>query len=57
MLAGVLGAAICHWGLPVEAVILMALPMVPIQALLLERSYALRFPGPGLSAAAAMAEG
>jgi hypothetical protein len=31
--------------------------MVPIQALLLERSYALRFPGGGLSAAAAMAEG
>jgi DHA1 family inner membrane transport protein len=57
MLAGVLGAAMCHWGLPVEAVILMALPMVPFQALLLERSYALRFPGPGLSAAAAMAEG
>jgi MFS transporter, DHA1 family, inner membrane transport protein len=57
MLAGVLGAAMCFWGLPVEAVILMALPMVPIQALLLERSYALRFPGDSFSAAAAIAEG
>jgi MFS transporter, DHA1 family, inner membrane transport protein len=51
MIAGILGAAMCYWGLPVAAVILMALPMVPVQALLLERSYALRFPG-GLSAAA-----
>ncbi len=38
-------------GLPVEAAILLALPMVLVQALLLERSYALQSPA-GLGAAA-----
>jgi len=42
VLAGVIAAAMCYWGLPLEAVILLALPMVPVQALLLERSYALQ---------------
>jgi len=50
MLAGGIAAAMCHWGLPVEAAILLALPMVLVQALLLERSYALQLPN-GLSAA------
>jgi Major Facilitator Superfamily len=54
VVAGGLAAAMCYWGLPVEAVILLALPMVPVQALLLERSYALQFPT-GLSAAASYA--
>jgi len=51
VLAGGLAAAMCYCGLPVEAAILLALPMVPVQALLLERSYALQFSN-GLSAAA-----
>ena len=50
-LAGGLAAAMCYWGLPVEAAILLALPMVLVQALLLERSYALQSPA-GLGAAA-----
>ena len=54
--AGGLAAAMCYWGLPVEAAILLALPMVLVQALLLERSYALLFPA-GFGAAPAMAEG
>ena len=54
-LGGALAAAICYWGLPIEAAILMGLPMVFVQALLLERSYALQFPA-GLGAAVA-AEG
>jgi MFS family permease len=49
-LAGGIAAAMCYWGLPVDAVILLALPMVPVQALLLERSYALQSPA-GLGAA------
>jgi len=57
MLAGALAAAMCYCGLPVEAAILLALPMVPVQALLLERSYALQFPNGLSAAAAAMAEG
>jgi MFS transporter, DHA1 family, inner membrane transport protein len=56
VLAGGLAAAMCYWGLPVEAAILLALPMVLVQALLLERSYALQFAN-GLSAAAVTAEG
>ena len=39
-LAGLIAAAFCALGLPVEAAILLALPMVFMQALLLERSYA-----------------
>jgi MFS family permease len=35
VLAGGIAAAMCYWGLPIEAVILLALPMVPVQALLL----------------------
>jgi len=50
VLAGGIAAAMCYWGLPIEAVILLALPMVPVQALLLERSYALQSPA-GLGAA------
>jgi MFS family permease len=50
VLAGGIAAAMCYWGLPIEAVILLALPMVPVQALLLERSYALQSPS-GLGAA------
>jgi len=50
MVAGGIAAAMCYWGLPVEAAILLALPMVLVQALLLERSYALQLPN-GLSAA------
>jgi hypothetical protein len=56
MLASGIAAAICHWGLPVEAAILLALPMVLVQALLLERSYALQFAN-GFRAAAVAAEG
>jgi DHA1 family inner membrane transport protein len=56
VLAGTIAAAMCYWELPVAAAILLALPMVPVQALLLERSYALQFSN-GLSAAAVMAEG
>jgi DHA1 family inner membrane transport protein len=44
VLAGGIAAAMCYWGLPLEATILLALPMVPVQALLLERSYALQSP-------------
>ena len=55
MLAGSIAAAMCYWGLPVEAAILLALPMVLVQALLLERSYALQIPD-GLRAAAVTAE-
>lgn len=39
VLAGALAAAICYFGWPVEAAILPALPMVAVQALLLDRSY------------------
>ncbi len=39
-LAGGIAAAICFFGLPVEVAMLPALPMVFVQALLLERSYA-----------------
>jgi MFS transporter, DHA1 family, inner membrane transport protein len=57
-LAGGIAAAMCYWGLPVEAAILLALPMVPIQAFLLERSYALQFPtGLGAAAGYATADG
>jgi DHA1 family inner membrane transport protein len=49
-LGGGLAAAMCYWGLPIEAAILMGLPMIFVQALLLERSYALQFPA-GLGAA------
>jgi MFS transporter, DHA1 family, inner membrane transport protein len=52
IIASGFAAAMCYWGLPIEAAILLALPMVPVQALLLERSYALLFP-PGSRAAAA----
>jgi hypothetical protein len=37
---GRVAAAICLFGLPVEAAILPALPMMLVQALFLERSYA-----------------
>ena len=50
VLAGAIAAAMSYWGLPLEAVILLALPMVPVQALLLERSYTLQSPA-GLGAA------
>jgi MFS family permease len=39
-LAGIVAAAFCVSGLPVEAAILLALPMVAVQAALLDRSYA-----------------
>ena len=42
-LAGGVAATICFFGLPVEAAILPALPMVLVQALLLERSYAAQY--------------
>jgi len=42
-LAGVIAALICFLKLPLAAAILLALPMVLLQALLLDRSYALRF--------------
>jgi MFS transporter, DHA1 family, inner membrane transport protein len=42
-LAGGVAAAICFVGLPVEAAILPALPMVLVQALLLDRSYAAQY--------------
>ena len=42
-LAGGIAAAICFFGLPVKAAILPALPMVLVQALLLDRSYATRY--------------
>lgn len=42
-LAGGIAAAICFFGLPVEAAILPALPMVLVQALLLDRSYATQY--------------
>jgi DHA1 family inner membrane transport protein len=58
VLAGGIAAAMCYWGLPVDAVILLALPMVPVQALLLERSYALQSPaGVGAAEGYATAEG
>jgi MFS transporter, DHA1 family, inner membrane transport protein len=58
LLAGGIAAAMCYWGLPVEAAILLALPMVPVQALLLERSYALQFPADlGAAAGYATADG
>jgi hypothetical protein len=41
-LAGVLAPALCLVGLPLAAAILLALPVVLLQALLLERSYAKR---------------
>jgi hypothetical protein len=41
-LAGVLAAALCLVALPLAAAILLALPVVLLQALLLERSYAKR---------------
>jgi MFS transporter, DHA1 family, inner membrane transport protein len=53
VIASGLAAAMCYWGLPIEAAILLALPMVPVQALLLERSYALLFPAGSRAAAAA----
>jgi MFS transporter, DHA1 family, inner membrane transport protein len=40
VIAGLLAAAFCASGLPVEAAILLALPMVLIQVLLLDRGYA-----------------
>lgn len=43
-LAGAIAAAICFFGLPLAAAILLALPMVLIQALLLDRSYGLGLP-------------
>lgn len=42
--AALIAAALCGLGLPVEAVILLALPMVLAQAFVLERSYARRHP-------------
>ncbi len=42
-LAGGVAAAICFFGLPVEAAVLLALPMVLVQALFLERSYATQY--------------
>ena len=42
-LAGGLAAAICFFGLPVEVAILPALPMVLVQALILDRSYATQY--------------
>jgi len=41
-LAGLIAAAFCAVGFPLEAAILLALPMVAVQALLLQRSYASR---------------
>jgi MFS transporter, DHA1 family, inner membrane transport protein len=55
VVAGGIAALMCYWGLPIEAAILLALPMVFVQALLLERSYALQFSN-GVGAAA-LAEG
>lgn len=40
VLAGLVAAAFCALGLPVDAVILLALPMIGLQTALLERSYA-----------------
>ena len=37
--ASLIAAGLCAFGLPVDAVILLALPMVPVQALLLKSSY------------------
>ena len=42
--AGGIAAVICFFGLPVEAAILLALPMVLVQALLLDRVYAMQYP-------------
>ena len=42
-LAGGMAAAICFFGLPVEAAILPAMPMVLVQALLRDRSYATQY--------------
>lgn len=39
-IAGVIAAALCALGLPLSAVILLALPMVAVQGFLLDRSYA-----------------
>jgi hypothetical protein len=41
-LAGLIAAGFCAFGLPLEAAILLALPMVAVQARLLERSYTCR---------------
>jgi hypothetical protein len=38
--AALIAAALCGLGLPVDAAILLALPMVFAQALVLERAYA-----------------
>ena len=46
-LAGVMAAGICFFGLPIAAAILLALPMVLVQALLLDRSYALNWASDG----------
>lgn len=40
VIAGLVAAAFCAVGLPVEAAILLALPMVAVQVLLLDRGYA-----------------
>ncbi len=42
-LAGGIAAAIAFFGLPIEMAILLALPMVLVQALLLDRSYATQY--------------
>jgi hypothetical protein len=42
VLAGLIAAALCASGLPIEAVILLALPGVVVQALLLQSSYQAR---------------
>jgi Major Facilitator Superfamily len=40
ILAGTIAAGFCMFGLPIEAAVLLALPMVIVQAVLLGRSYA-----------------
>jgi MFS family permease len=53
--AGLIAAAFCALGLPVDAAILLTLPMIAVQAALLDRSYADRaasLRATGLSAAA-----
>jgi MFS transporter, DHA1 family, inner membrane transport protein len=51
-LAGVLAAALCLFDLPLAAAVLLALPVVLLQALLLERGYATRRGGAALIKAA-----
>jgi DHA1 family inner membrane transport protein len=50
VIAGLLAAAFCAIGLPVEAAILLALPMVLVQMLLLDRGYARQAKSPRYAA-------